>query len=167
MGDYKNLAMYKIKLVVVGKLKEQFHIAEQEEYLKRLSKYVQINLIEIKDKKIPENASEKEEQNVKYSETAEIFKHINKDDYVILLDLYGKEYDSVEFSSWLKNNLDTKQNLTFVIAGSLGYDELAYKIAKEKVKLSRLTFTHQMTRIILLEQIYRSFKIINNETYHK
>lgn len=159
--------MNKFKLIVVGKLKESYLKDMEEEYLTRLSKYAQIELIEIKDKKIPDNASKKEEDNVKNAETAEILKYIKENDYVILLDLNGKEYDSIEFSNWINDTFNSKQKITFVIAGSLGYGDEIYKFAKEKVKLSRLTFTHQMARIIFLEQIYRSFKILNHETYHK
>lgn len=161
--------MYKIKILCVGKLKENFHILASNEYLKRLSKYAKIELIEVKDQKINENASNSEEEVVKNKESETILKLIKPTDYVCLIDLRGKEYDSIELASKLNILLDNNFNktLTFIIAGSLGFGEELRKIAKEKIKLSCLTFTHQMTRVILLEQIYRCFKINNNEIYHK
>ena len=159
--------MYKFKIICVGKLKDEYFKDAQSEYLKRLSKYADINLFEVKDEKIFANSSLSEDEIVKDKEFVNISKYISPNDYVILLDLNGEEYDSIEFSKHFENIIDTKSNIVFIIGGSLGFSSKAYKIAKEKIKLSRLTFTHQMSRIILLEQIYRSFKIINNETYHK
>jgi 23S rRNA (pseudouridine1915-N3)-methyltransferase len=159
--------MYKLKIICVGKLKEQYLLDMENEYLKRLSKYCSVNIVEVKDGKIPDHSSLKEDESVKDKEFAGILKNISLSDYVILLDLNGNEYDSLELSSHLHGVFDNKTNITFIIGGSLGFSKEIEKYAKEKIKLSRLTFTHQMTRIILLEQIYRSFKIINNETYHK
>lgn len=159
--------MYKFKIICVGKLKEKYYLDMENEYLKRLSKYAKIDLIEVKDEKILNNSSIKEDEEVKRKEYENIMSKIDEKDYVILLDLHGVEYDSLEFCRHFDNILNKRTNIIFVIAGSLGYSDLINKFAKEKIKLSSLTFTHQMSRIILLEQLYRSFKIMNNETYHK
>lgn len=140
----------------------------QEEYLKRLSRYANVEIIEVKDEKIFENATEAENEIVKNKEFSNIFSRLDSNEYIVLLDLHGKEYDSIEFSQKIKFYMDNSiQKLTFIIGGSLGFSQNIYKIAKEKIKLSNLTLTHQMSRVILLEQIYRSFKILNNEQYHK
>lgn len=159
--------MYKIKIICVGKLKERYLSDFQNEYLKRLKKYAEIQLIEVKDEIIPDKSNEAIENKVKDKEFENILKYIKNDDYIIALDLYGKEYDSLSFASHMKLVFDTKQNITFIIAGSLGYGSKLNEYVKEKVKLSSLTFPHQIARLLLLEQIYRSFKINSNEIYHK
>ena len=160
--------MINIKLVVVGKLKEKFHKEEVNEYLKRLSRYAFISIIEVDEMKIKDNSSFKEEQIVLQKEGENLLKAIKQNEYVFLLDLHGKEISSPTFASKIEELISSgKGNITFVIGGSLGLDDEVRKRANFKLKLSDMTFTHQMTRIIILEQIYRAFKIMGNETYHK
>ena len=159
--------MLNIKLVVVGKLKEKFHKEEVNEYLKRLSKYAKINLIEVEEEKIKDNSSLKENEQILLKEGNNILKQIKENEFVFLLDLHGKEISSEEFASKIDQLTCNYSTITFVIGGSLGVSEELRKRSNFKLKLSPMTFTHQMTRIIILEQIYRTFKINNNEVYHK
>ena len=143
-----------MKIICVGKLKENYLKDATNEYLKRLSKYTKIELIELKDSNI-------------HDEADLILKNINDKDFVITLEIEGNKLTSKELSqkieSWLINN----SNITFVIGGSDGLDERVKKRSNYKLSFSNLTFPHQLFRVMLLEQIYRSYKIINNETYHK
>lgn len=159
--------MLNIKLVVVGKLKEKFHKDEVNEYLKRLSKYAKVNLIEVEEEKIKDNSSLKENEQILNKEGSNILKQIKENEFVFLLDLHGKEISSEEFASKIDQLMINYSTITFVIGGSLGVSEDLRRRSNFKLKLSPMTFTHQMTRIIILEQIYRAFKINNNETYHK
>lgn len=160
--------MLKIKIICVGKLKEKYFSDAQNEYLKRLSAYCKIEIIEVRDIQIPDKASEKEEEKIKEKEFELMKNHFNKDDYIIALDLKGTSPNSLELSTKLDYFMSNSiTNITFLIGGSLGFPNELDKHIKEKIKFSNLTFTHQMCRIILLEQIYRSFKILRNETYHK
>ena len=159
--------MLNIKLVVVGKLKEKFHKEEVNEYLKRLSKYAKINLIEVEEEKIKDNSSLKENEQILLKEGNNVLKQIKENEFVFLLDLHGKEISSEEFASKIDQLMSNYSTITFVIGGSLGVSEELRKRSNFKLKLSPMTFTHQMTRIIILEQIYRTFKINNNEVYHK
>jgi 23S rRNA (pseudouridine1915-N3)-methyltransferase len=114
------------------------------------------------------NSSYKEEEIVKDKEFELLLQKFDKNSYVIALDLHGKQYDSVKFAEKIDNLMSNSiTNISFIIGGSLGWSSKMNEVAKEKLKLSEMTFTHQMTRVILLEQIYRSFKILRNETYHK
>ena len=160
--------MMKIKVYCIGKLKEKYFVDAQNEYLKRLERFAKVEIVEINDLPIPVNSSEKEEEILKDKEFELLAQKLDKNSYVIALDLHGKQYDSVKFSEkidLLMTNSIT--NISFIIGGSLGWSKKTNEVAKEKLKLSEMTFTHQMTRIILLEQVYRSFKILKNETYHK
>ena len=159
--------MLNIKLVVVGKLKEKFHKDEGNEYLKRLSKYAKVSLIEVEEEKIKDNSSLKENEQILNKEGNNILKQIKDNEFVFLLDLHGKELSSEEFASKIDQLMSNYSTITFVIGGSLGVSEELRKRSNFKLKLSPMTFTHQMTRIIILEQIYRAFKINNNEVYHK
>lgn len=159
--------MVNIKLLAVGKIKESFLKEEINEYLKRLSKYCKISIVEVEDERIKDNASIKDEENVKIIEGKRILKAINNKDFVLLIDLHGQEMDSLEFSEKFLEIINKNSSLCVVIAGSLGFSEEVIKRANFRLSLSKLTFTHQMVRAIVLEQIYRSFKIINHETYHK
>ena len=160
--------MLNIKLVVVGKLKEKFHKDEVDEYLKRLSRYAKVSIIEVEEEKIKDNSSLKENQMILVKEGNNVLRNIKDNEYMFLLDLHGKEISSEEFASKMKdlpvNNYST---ISFVIGGSLGVSDELRARSNFKLKLSPMTFTHQMTRIIILEQIYRAFKINSNETYHK
>ncbi len=160
--------MLHINIVCVGKIKENFLKSAIDEYSKRLGKYCNLNIIELVDEKIPNNASEKEQLIVKEKEGQNILNNIKKDSYIICLDLKGKQYTSEEFSEKLENiSLNYNSSITFVIGGSLGISTSVLSVANELISFSKMTFPHQLFRVFLLEQIYRGFKIINNETYHK
>ena len=157
--------MSNINIICVGKIKEIFFREAIDEYSKRLNSYCSLNIIELKDEKIPNNPSEKENQIIKEKEGTNILSHIKKDTYIICLDLRGKQYSSEEFSQKI-NNISTNisSSITFIIGGSLGISQNVLKKANESISFSKMTFPHQF---ILLEQIYRAFKIMKNETYHK
>ena len=159
--------MINIKLVVVGKLKEKFHKDEINEYLKRLSRYSKVNIIEVEEEKIKDNSSLKENEIILTKEGNNVLKQIKENEFVFLLDLHGKEISSEEFAAKINKLSLDYSTVTFVIGGSLGVSNDLRKRSNFKLKLSPMTFTHQMTRIIILEQIYRAFKINNNEVYHK
>ncbi len=159
--------MINIKLVVVGKLKEKFHKEEVNEYLKRLSKYSKVQIIEVEEEKIKDNSSLKENEQILQREGNNILRYIKDNEFVFLLDLHGKEISSEEFANKIDQLMINYSTINFVIGGSLGVSEDLRKRSNFKLKLSPMTFTHQMTRIIILEQIYRCFKINNNEVYHK
>lgn len=159
--------MLHINVLCVGKVKETFFKEAIFEYSKRLSRFCDLNIIEIQDEKIPDKSNEKIEQEIKDKEGNNILSHIKKDSYVIALDLRGKEFDSVTFSQEISRLSITNSNITFVIGGSLGLSEKVLSSCNEKICFSKLTFPHQLIRIFLLEQLYRSFKIANNEAYHK
>lgn len=148
-----------IKLICLGSIKESYLKDAIEEYKKRLSKYTKLEIIELKDEKDTSNPLKKEKDS--------ILKHINDKDNLIILDIKGKQLTSEEFASFINNELTTQSNITFVIGSSNGLDEEIKKLTNKKISFSLLTFPHQLFRVILLEQIYRSFKILNNETYHK
>ena len=160
--------MLNINIICVGKIKETFFREAIDEYPKRLNSYCSLKIIEIKDEKIPNNPSEKENQIIKEKEGNNILSHIKKDSYTICLDLKGKQYTSEEFSQKI-NNISTNisSSINFIIGGSLGISQNVLKKANESISFSKMTFPHQLFRVILLEQIYRAFKIMNNETYHK
>ena len=143
-----------IKIICIGKIKEEFYKKAIEEYKKRLSKYTKLEIIELLD------------SNIK-NEKELILKNINPKDYNILLDINGKEYSSLTFSKHLDELFIGNSTITFIIGGSDGVDDSVKNSVNELISFSKLTFPHQLFRIILLEQIYRSYKIINNETYHK
>lgn len=144
-----------IKIIAVGSLKEKYLKSMVEDYYKRITKYHKIELIEVKDSNI-------------IKEKDEILKKINKNDYIISLDIYGREYSSIEFKDHLENLFNNgKSNITFIIGGSDGIDDRIKSLSNELISFSKLTFPHGLFRAILLEQIYRSFKIMNNESYHK
>lgn len=144
-----------IKIIVVGKLKEDYLKEGVNDYLKRLSKYHKIELIEVKDSNIDE-------------EKEGILKYINSKDYIISLAIEGKSLNTIEFKDLINNNLIySNSNITFIIGGSDGIHESIKKQSDFLLSFSKLTFPHGLFRLILLEQLYRVFKIINNETYHK
>jgi len=138
------------------------------EYSKRLSKYCNLNIIELQDEKVPDKINYSLENQIKNEEAKKMLSQIKKDTYLICLDLKGKEYSSEEFSNKLdKLTIDGYSNITFVIGGTLGIGEEVLNISKEKICFSRMTFPHQLIRVFLLEQLFRSFKISNGETYHR
>ena len=143
-----------IKIICVGKIKEKFYVDALNEYKKRLSKYTKLEIIELQDSDI-------------LKEKELILKNINFKDYNIALAIEGKEYSSLELSNHIDKIQNINSNITFIIGGSDGLDDEIKGKVNELISFSKLTFPHQLFRIILLEQIYRCFKINNNETYHK
>lgn len=158
----------KIKIICVGKLKEKYLEEGVKEYLKRLSAYCDVEIIEVGDERIPENPSLAEEMIVKSKEGRRILDKVKQDDYMILLDVQGKEVDSIQFAESIEDcMLHGKSTIDFVIGGSLGHGEDVLTRANKRISFSKMTFPHQLMRVILAEQIYRAFKIIRKETYHK
>ena len=157
--------MIKIKLLCVGKIKDNYLNQGISEYLKRLSGYCSIEIVEVKDEKIVNNTSD---EKIKEIEGSRLLEKINDKDYVILLDLKGKQLSSEEFACKVDSLINGGVgNFCFIIGGSLGVCEKVRNRANFLFSFSKLTFTHQMMRLMILEQIYRAFKINNNETYHK
>jgi 23S rRNA (pseudouridine1915-N3)-methyltransferase len=158
----------KITIITVGKVKESYFRGAIEEYSKRLSKYCKLDVTEVADEKTPDKASETEEEQIKAKEAERIMKHIREDAYVIALAIEGKQLDSVELSNKMENlGIQGKSHIQFVIGGSLGLHSAVLSRADYKLSFSKMTFPHQLMRVILLEQIYRSYRIINHEPYHK
>jgi len=143
-----------IKIICVGKLKEKYMIDLVNDYYKRINKYHKLEIIEVKD------------SNIK-NESIEIKKHIDDRDYIVTMEIEGNKLSSIELSKKIDNMLMTYGNIVFIIGGSDGIEESIKKISNYSISFSDLTFPHGLFRGILLEQIYRSFKILNNETYHK
>lgn len=158
----------RITVIGVGKIKEKFFVQAIEEYSKRLSRYCKLEIIELADEKTPDNASEQVNQNIKDKEGARILASIKDDEYVIALAIEGKMLDSVELSDKIeKLGVSGTSNITFVIGGSLGLSENVMKRADYKLSFSKMTFPHQLMRVVLLEQIYRAYRIMKGEPYHK
>ena len=158
----------KIKIICVGKIKEQFYRDDLAEYSKRISKFATVEICEAADEKTSENASAAERDLVLKKEGDRLVKFIGDKDHVTVLDIGGKKFDSVEFSEKLSDIMNSGRNtVDFIIGGSLGLDAEIKKRADMRLSFSDMTFPHQLMRVILLEQIYRAFKIINNEPYHK
>lgn len=157
-----------ITLVTVGKIKEKYFRDAIAEYQKRLSKYCRLEIVEVADEKTPDKASETEEAQVRQREAARILKAVRDNAYCIALTIDGKKRDSVNLATHIEQlGLSGKSNLVFVIGGSLGLHDSVVQRADETLSFSELTFPHQLMRVILLEQIYKCFRIINNEPYHK
>lgn len=158
----------KITIVCVGKIKEKFYTDAIREYSKRLGRYCNLSIVEVADEKTKEQASETEIAIVKDREGERILKNIREDGYVIALAIAGQQPDSVQLSKKI-NALGLRgiSHIYFVIGGSLGLSDAVLQRADEKLSFSNMTFPHQLMRVILLEQIYRSYRIIHNEPYHK
>ena len=153
----------KIRLLVVGKTKEKEIQSGIDEYLKRLTRYINFQMEVIPDVKVSKKMSSGE---VKILEGKEILKRLDKD-VLILLDEKGKEFTSVGFAKWIENQqMNSTKQLTFLIGGAYGFSEEVYQRATSKIALSKMTFTHQMIRLIFIEQLYRAFTIIKGEKYH-
>lgn len=158
----------KITLITVGKIKERYFREALEEYSKRLSKYCKLEIIEVSDEKTPDKASTAEEEIIKEKEAGRIQKHIKEEAFVYTLEISGKKMDSVSFAGQIENiGISGKSHIQFVIGGSLGIHESISRRADTKISFSDMTFPHQLMRVILLEQIYRSYRIISGEPYHK
>jgi 23S rRNA (pseudouridine1915-N3)-methyltransferase len=150
-----------IKIICLGKIKEKYFIDALKEYEKRLTKYTKLEIIEIPDYV---------DNDIKVCLEKEkdlILKHIKEKDNIVILDINGKEIGSVEFSNLIEKELSLNSNITFIIGSSNGLHDEIKRISNKKLSFSKMTFPHQLFRIILLEQIYRSFRILNNESYHK
>lgn len=157
-----------INIICVGKVKESFYRDAISEFTKRLSKYCKVNIYEVADEKTPDKASEAEENKILLKEGERIQKHMKEEDYVFALAIEGKKYDSVSFANEIeKLGIQGNSTIDFIIGGSLGIDANIKKRADRLISFSDMTFPHQLMRVILLEQIYRGFRIINNEPYHK
>lgn len=158
----------KITILCVGKIKEKFYTQAIDEYSKRLGKYCKLDIIQVQDEKTPDNASAPVEDNIKRKEAERILKFIKDDAYVITLEINGEMLDSVSLANHINQlGINGKSNIVFVIGGSLGLHEYISRRSDYKLSFSKMTFPHQLMRVILLEQIYRSFRIISNEPYHK
>ena len=158
--------MLHIDIICVGKIKENYLKDAIAEYSKRLSKYCILNIVELNDEKLPSKLNDSLSFEIKQKESQAILSHIKNGSYVIALDLKGKSYSSEEFSNKIENLSITNSHITFLIGGSLGMTEDLLNKANESICFSKMTFPHQLIRVFLLEQIFRSFKISNNETYH-
>jgi len=150
-----------IKVVCVGKIKEAFYRDAIEEYKKRLSKYTDIEIIEVADEGLSDIKTSLKKESEK------ILKIVNPKDYIITMEIEGKELSSTELANKIDNIFNINSNITFIIGGSYGLSEEIKKLSNFKLSFSKLTFPHQLFRVLILEQIYRSFKINNNESYHK
>jgi len=157
-----------ITILCIGKLKERYWTDAIQEYSKRLSKYCTLAINELKEEKAPDNPSNAEEIAVKDAEGKNLLKQIKKDAYVIALEVKGKELTSEALSEKIETlGIDGKSDIVFIIGGSIGLSDEVLTRADFRLSFSKMTFPHQMMRVILLEQIYRAFKIMRNEIYHK
>ena len=157
-----------ISIICIGKLKEKYWKEALSEYRKRLKNYCNLNIVELRETRLPANSGEADETFVKFSEGQEILLHIDKSMQVITLEVKGKKLSSEAFAKKIDDfAIAGKSDVTFVIGGSLGLSEEVSARANFKLSFSDMTFPHQMMRVVLVEQIYRSFKINRNEPYHK
>lgn len=159
--------MLNIQIICVGKIKENYLKDAINEYSKRLSRYCKLTIIELPDEKIPDKLNNSLSNEIKSKECNNIINHLKKDSYVIALDLTGKQYSSEDFSSEIEKISMINSNITFIIGGSLGLNSELLNKCNQKVCFSKMTFPHQLIRVFLLEQLFRAFKISNNETYHR
>ncbi len=158
----------KITIICVGKVKEKFYRDAIEEYAKRLSKYCKFEIIEVADEKTPDKASSVEEEQIKEKEAQRILAKIKPDSYVCTLEITGKELSSVELAAWIeKTAIGGRSQICFIIGGSLGLHSSVLRRSDFALSFSRMTFPHQLMRVILSEQIYRAYRIISKEPYHK
>ena len=158
----------KIRIYAIGKIKDAYLKMGIEEYLKKIKPYTDIEIIEVKDESISENPHDSEIKKAIDIEGSRIIKLLKNNEYLIGLDLNKKEYTSPEFAKYINDKLELNgANISFVIGGSYGLSDELKNRCNDSISLSKMTFLHQMTRLILLEQIYRAFKINRNETYHK
>ncbi len=159
--------MININIICVGKLKEDYLKNAISEYSKRLSKYSNLNIIELQDEKLPNKINDTIKEEIKKKEGEKIISQIKKDSYTMVLDLKGKEMTSEDFSKKIDNiGVNGFSTINFIIGGTLGLSNEVLEKANELVSFSKMTFPHQLIRVFLLEQIFRAFKISNNETYH-
>lgn len=158
----------KITVITVGKIKEKYLKDAIAEYSKRLSKYCKLEIIEVSDEKTPDSASEVVEMQIRDKEGDRILKYIKDDMYVITLEIAGKMLTSEELAEKIENlGIQGKSSIAFIIGGSIGLGNKILKRSDYALSFSKMTFPHQLMRVILLEQIYRSYRIISGEPYHK
>lgn len=158
----------KITVITVGKIKEKYLKDAIAEYSKRLSRYCKLEILEVADEKTPDGASETVEESIRDKEGERILKLAKDDSYVITLEIGGKMLTSEELSDKMEAlGIQGQSHLTFIIGGSIGLGKEVLKRSDYALSFSKMTFPHQLMRVILLEQIYRSYRIINNEPYHK
>ena len=158
----------KITIITVGKIKEKYLKDAIAEYSKRLSRYCKLEILEVADEKTPDGASEIVEENIREKEGERILKLIKEDAYVITLEISGKMLTSEELADRIETlGIQGKSHLVFVIGGSIGLGRDVLRRSDYALSFSKMTFPHQLMRVILLEQIYRSYRIINGEPYHK
>ena len=158
----------KISIITVGKIKEKYLKDAIAEYSKRLSKYCKLEIIEVADEKTPDNASEVVEEQIRSKEAERILKHVKDDAFVITLEINGKQLTSEELAGKIDTlGIQGHSHITFIIGGSIGLGTEVLKKSNFALSFSKMTFPHQLMRVILLEQVYRSYRIINGEPYHK
>ena len=158
----------KITICCVGKIKEKFYSQAIEEYSKRLSKYCKLEIKEAADEKTPDNASETVEDGIRVKEGERILKYVRDDAYVVTLEIEGKLLTSEELAKKIENlGIQGTSHIIFIIGGSIGLGKEVLKRSDYALSFSKMTFPHQLMRVILLEQIYRSYRIISHEPYHK
>jgi len=159
--------MLNINIICVGKIKEKYLDDAIREYSKRLDKYCNLKIIEIQDERLPLKINNSTIQDTKNKECEKIISHLKKDSYIICLDLAGKQFTSEDFSKKIENiKVNGYSTITFIIGGTLGLNDEIREMSNELVCFSKMTFPHQLIRVFLLEQLFRAFKISNNETYH-
>lgn len=158
-----------IKIIAVGKIKEKFYKEAIDEYLKRMQAYNKLEIIEVADEMAAETLSEKELEQVKEREGERILGKISKEDYVVSLEILGKQMDSIEFAKFIENEMAEGfgRNLVFIIGGSNGLAKEVSQRSNKKLSFGKMTYPHQLMRVILTEQIYRAYRIINGHPYHK
>ena len=157
-----------IRIIACGKVREKWMKGGIDDYVTRIRPYDRIEIVEVPDEKAPESNSDAQNEQVRKAEGEKILKQIRDDDYVILLDLAGKTWSSTEMADYIQDLYNKSRNrIDFVIGGSLGVSEDLIRRADRRWKISDATFPHQLCRIIVLEQIYRSFRILHHEPYHK
>lgn len=158
----------KITIVCVGKIKEAFYRDAAAEYIKRLSRYCRLEVLEVADEKTPEEASVLLLDQIKEKEAKRLLEKIRNDAFVCALEIQGKRFSSEDFAGWIEHaGISGNSHIQFVIGGSLGLHESVRRRADMAISFSDMTFPHQLMRVILLEQVYRAFRIINGEPYHK
>lgn len=158
-----------IKVIAVGKVKEKFYRDAIAEYEKRMTSYNKVEIVEVADEKAPENLSDKEINQVKEAEGERILSKIKDDSYVVTLEINGKALDSIKFAKLIQEEMldGFGRDLVFVIGGSNGLGEKVLKRSNHRLSFGKMTYPHQLMRVILMEQIYRAYRIINKEPYHK
>ena len=158
----------KVSILCVGKIKEKFYTDAISEYAKRMKRFADFEIVEIPDERIPDNASKKEKELIKEREGEKILQKIGPQDHVIAMCIDGRQYESTELAAKMSNLFTQgKSNITFLIGGSLGLHPDVLKRANERMSMSKMTFPHQLARVMLLEQLFRAAKINAGERYHK